>query len=225
MRTLRLFAILDRLRASRRPVSAENLAESLDVTPRTIYRDMAALQAMGAPIRGEGGVGYQIENGFFLPPLHFDADELDAIIMGMQMVTARADEALADAAINASAKIAAVLSPDVQERFYESPFLAYSKQADSDDGAGRYLSPIRTAIRERRKLHIAYCDLTGRKSERTVRPLGMTAFDTVWLMTAWCENKDDFRNFRIDRLTAADQTGERFRNERGKRFTDYIRTL
>lgn len=225
MRILRLFAILDRLRVRRHPISAEFLADALSVSMRTIYRDMATLQAMGAPIRGESGIGYQLEKGYFLPPLHFDPDELDAIILGMQLAAARGDGPMADAALRASAKINAVLSDDHKETYSNSPLLAYSVQAETGGKSIDFLSPLRAALRERYLLQISYRDLKGRKSTRRVRPLGLTVFDYVWLLTAWCETRSDFRNFRVDRLISVARTGDSFRREKGKEFGDYLRTL
>jgi predicted DNA-binding transcriptional regulator YafY len=225
MRIQRLFSILDRLRARRHPVSAETLAEDLGVSLRTIYRDMVTLQSMGAPIRGEGGVGYQIEKGYFLPPLHFDADELDAIIIGMRLVAARGDKPLADAATRASAKISAVLPEDMEDSYYDAPLLAYSVQPKSEEETIDFLSPLRTALRDRALLHIEYLDLKGQLSERDIRPLGLTAFDKVWLLTSWCEKSDDFRSFRVDRLKAVERTGQTFRREPGKEFRDYLKRL
>lgn len=220
MRILRLFAILDRLRVHQHPVAAATLAGALDVSVRTIYRDMATLLEMGAPIRGEGGVGYQIEHGYFLPPLHFDPDELDAVILGMRLVGARGDGPLKEAARRAAAKINAVL-PEADKRVHsKSPLLA-----EPVDEAIHFLSPVRTALRRRQCLNIAYRDLKDRSSTRVVRPLGLTAFDRVWLLTAWCEMREDFRNFRVDRLQEVARTGTTFAREPGKEFTDYLRTL
>ncbi len=225
MRTLRLFSILDRLRVRRHPVSAEVLADALDVSVRTIYRDMATLQAMGAPIRGESGLGYQIEKGYFLPPLRFDPDELDAIVLGMRLVAVRGDEPLADAALRAATKIGAVLSDSDREGYSDSPLLAHSKQNESATKSIVFLSPLRTAVRKRQLLLVSYRDLKGQRSKRRIRPLGITAFDEVWLLTAWCENKSDFRNFRIDRLETVEDVGKTFRRETGKELNDYLRTL
>ncbi len=225
MRVLRIFAILDRLRVHRHPISAQLLADALNVSIRTIYRDMATLQAMGAPVRGEGGVGYQIGKGYFLPPLHFDPDELDAIVLGMRLVAARGDGPLADAALRASAKINAVLSDEHRETYSDRPLLAYSVQAETADQSIAFLSPVRAALRERQRLYISYRDLKGRGSTRHIRPLGLTAFDRVWLLTAWCETRADFRNFRVDRMRSVERTGETFRREPGKEFNDYLRTL
>ncbi len=225
MRMIRLFSILDRLRIVQQPISAKRLANELDVSMRTIYRDMVTLQTMGAPIRGEGGVGYQIEKGYFLPPLHFDAYELDAVVLGMRLVAARGDGPLADAALRASAKINTVLSETDQDRHARSPLLACSVQDETLGNSISFLSPLRVALRERNKLQISYSDLEGRVSNRTVRPLGLTAFDQVWLLTAWCERRNDFRNFRVDRVKSVKQTGDNFARESGKEFRDYLRTL
>ncbi len=224
MRILRLFAILDRMRVNRRPVSAETLAQALDVSVRTIYRDMATLQSMGAPVRGEGGIGYQLEKGYFLPPLHFDPDELDAIILGMQLISVRGDEQLANAAVRASAKIKAALLEGERDNFATSPLHAVS-MPDEVPAASPLLSPIRLALRERMRLNITYKDLKEKSSTRIIRPLGLTVFDRVWLLTAWCESKSDFRNFRVDRIAEIIKTGDIFPRETGKEFHDFLQTL
>lgn len=225
MRTLRLFSLLDHLRGRRAPVSAEQLARALDVSPRTIYRDMATLQAMGAPIRGEAGIGYQMEKGYFLPPLHFDPDELDALMLGMRLVAARGEPALGEAAQRALTKIGAVLSEEKREAYRELPLKAVSRPSEVQAQAARHLAFLRAAIRERAVLRIHYRDLKGRESWRDGRPLGLTVFDDVWLLTIWCERRSDFRNLRVDRVIEVSRTGRSFRPERGKRFEDYIRTL
>jgi len=224
MRILRLFSILDRLRANRHPVSAETLADNLHVSVRTIYRDMAVLQSMGAPIRGEGGIGYQMEKGYFLPPLHFDPDELDAIILGMQLIAVRGDETLANAAGRATGKITAALQQQQQGAFQASPLQAYFEPRETQEKLA-FLSPLRTALRSRNKLLLTYLDLKERRSTRTIRPLGLTAFEKVWLLTAWCEKRSDFRNFRVDRIESIDKQSETFPREPGKEFSDFLKTL
>ncbi|MCW9033313.1 MAG: YafY family transcriptional regulator [Rhodospirillales bacterium] len=223
MRILRLFKILDHLRINRLPISAEKLASSLDVSVRTIYRDMATLQSMGAPVRGEGGVGYQLEKGYFLPPLHFDPDELDAIVLGMQLISVRGDEQLADAAIRASSKIKAALLEGDQDRFAMSPLLACPIEEEAII-TNPFLSQTRIAIRKRLRLRMTYQDLKEQKTTRNIRPLGLTVFDKVWLLTAWCESKSDFRNFRVDRIEIIEETGDVFPREPGREFHDYLNT-
>ncbi|WP_295814235.1 YafY family protein [uncultured Nitratireductor sp.] len=221
MRASRLFGLLEQLRMHRQPVSAAVLAETLGVSVRTIYRDIATLQSMGAPIRGEGGIGYQMERGYFLPPLHFDADELDAITLGMQLISARGDGALKQAAARVAAKVDSVAPGGGHERVRRGDMIAYSKASE----AQRHLAALRRAVRERRRLEIVYLDLKDRQSTRRIRPLGLTAFDNVWLLTAWCDTRNDFRNFRVDRLTAVAETGDRFAPQAGMEFKDYLKTL
>jgi len=225
MRTLRLFALLDRLRGRSTPLSAEVLARELDVSPRTIYRDMATLQAMGAPIRGESGVGYQLEKGYFLPPLQFDPDELEAVMLGMRLVAARGDRALQAAAGRVSAKIGAVMGDDAGEHYRRLPLRAVSRHSSDEADLDGRMAILRVAIRGRQRLDIDYVDLKGADSRRTVRPLGLTIFDSVWLLTVWCETRNDFRNLRVDRIASVQEAGSRFRTEAGKRFEDYLKTL
>lgn len=221
MRTTRLFSILDHLRGRRTPLTADTLAADLNVSVRTIYRDITTLQSMGAPIRGEGGIGYQIEAGFFLPPLQFDPDELDALLLGVRMVTARGDDALGQAAHRLLGKIEAVLSED--RRHLQQPLLAVGREDKADAASG--LSSLRAAIRHRKKLAVTYQDAHESQSERVVRPLGLTAFETVWVLTGWCELRQGFRNFRLDRIVSISDTYDVFRKEKGKEFADYLRSL
>lgn len=221
MRTIRLFSILDTLRSRRSAVPAAMLADLLGVTERTIYRDMATLKAMGAPIRGEGGVGYILERGYFLPPMQFDSDELDVILLGIRMVKARGDADMRETAERVLGKLGAVLSEG--ERSLNRPLLAVGKAA-SAQGQGT-LTPLRDAIRNRRKVHLGYSDMQDRVSDRLTRPLGLTAFESVWVLTAWCEMRDGFRNFRLDRIKAYQITDTRFPVETGKEFQDYLKTL
>lgn len=225
MKTLRLFALLDHLRAARRPVSAELLAQRLRVSSRTIYRDIASLQAIGAPIRGEGGIGYQLENGYFLPPLQFDAEELEAVALGLRMVLAREGGGLGEAAARATGKVAAALGDAARVQFLSLPLLAVSRHRDSDTRADHWGAALRAAIRDRQILRLTYRSLENRESMRRIHPLGLTLFDDVWLLTAYCEQAQDFRNFRLDHIRALSETGERFAPRQGQRFTDYLTRL
>lgn len=225
MRTLRLFALLDHLRGRTEPVSAEMLAQELQVSVRTIYRDMATLQAMGAPLRGEAGIGYQLEKGYFLPPLHFDPDELDALMLGTRLIASRGDETLAAAASRVSAKISAAIGYDKGEAYTRLPLRAVARQSSESDKASGHLAILRTALRDKAVLNITYCDLENKRSQRSVRPLGLTMFEQVWLLTVWCESRMDFRNLRADRIEAIQLADRVFRDEKGKRFEDYLKTL
>ena len=225
MKTLRLFSLLDRLRSASTPVSAEALADMLEVSPRTIYRDMATLVAMGAPVRGEAGLGYQLEKGYFLPPLHFDADELEAIMLGVRLVMARGDGDLGAAAQRVSGKISSTMQAGAGDRYKNLPLRAVSKLTEEHSKANLHLSFLRRAVRDRVVVTLEYLDLKDNITERIVRPLGLTMFDAVWLLTGWCESRNDFRNFRLDRISKVETTGQVFRHQKGQRFEDYLLTL
>ncbi len=225
MKTLRLFSLLDRLRSASAPVSAEALADMLEVSPRTIYRDMATLVAMGAPVRGEAGLGYQLEKGYFLPPLHFDADELEAIMLGVRLVMARGDGDLGAAAQRVSGKISSTMQAGAGDRYKNLPLRAVSKLTEEHSKANLHLSFLRRAVRDRVVVRLEYLDLKDNITERIVRPLGLTMFDAVWLLTGWCESRNDFRNFRLDRISKVETAGQVFRHQKGQRFDDYLLTL
>ncbi len=225
MRTQRLFRLLETLRGRRQPVPAHELAEAAGVSLRTLYRDMADLQAMGAPVRGASGLGYQLDAGYFLPPLNFDADERDVIMLGTRLIAARGDEALAEAARRVAAKVAAIMPAASRQQFERLPLRAASANGDASAHVPGLMRTLRHAVRHRAVLSVEYVDLQARHSQRTLRPLGLTLFDQTWLLTAWCELRDDFRNFRLDRLQSARLTGQAFVPERGKRFEDYLTRL
>lgn len=225
MKTLRLFALLDHLRAARRPVPAEVLAARFAVSVRTIYRDIASLQSIGAPIRGESGIGYQLEQGYFLPPLQFDPEEMEAIMLGMRHLIARRGGGLREAAERVTGKVAAALGTETGARFRALNLLAVTRARDGDLQAEQWGALVRRAIRERSVLDLAYCGPEGRESRRLIHPLGLTLFDDVWLLTAWCESAADFRNFRLDRIKAMADSGTRFRQMPGRRFQDYLASL
>lgn len=188
------------LRRHRYPVAGAALATSLGVSLRTLYRDIAELQSQGAHIEGAPGLGYVLKPGFMLPPLMFSEEEIEAIVLGSRWVARRTDGALADAAANALAKIAAALPPDLRASLEASTLLI---------GPGDPLPPmvvelteIREAIRAERKLRLSYRDEAGRMSERVVWPFALGFFDRVRMILAWCELRDDFRSFRCDRIEA-----------------------
>ena len=201
------------LRRHRYPVSGAALASSLGVSLRTLYRDIAELQTQGAHIEGAPGLGYVLKPGFMLPPLMFSEEEIEAIVLGSRWVAKRTDGALADAAANALAKIAAVLPSDLRASLEASTLLI---------GPGDPLPPmiveltdIREAIRAERKLLLSYRDEAGRVSERVIWPFALGFFDRVRMIVGWCELRDDFRNFRADRIEAMTVTETRY--PRGRR--------
>jgi len=211
-RSERLLDLLQVLRRHRRPVSGLVLAAEIGVSIRTLYRDIASLQAQGAAIEGEPGVGYVMKPGFLLPPMMFQSEELDALVLGMRWVADRGDRSLADGASSALAKIAAVLPPDLRRELDESAMLVSVDTKTTD----HLLSPglLRVAIRTERKLQIAYRDVSGAISRRVVWPFALVYFDQSRVLMCWCELRSDFRNFRSDRITEAELLETRYPKHR-----------
>jgi predicted DNA-binding transcriptional regulator YafY len=208
-RTGRLFLLMDALRGYRRPVTAARLAEQLGVSERTIYRDIQTLGGLGAPLQGEAGVGYMLKAGFFLPPLMFGADELEALVLGARWVRRQGDEALALAATNALAKIATASPKDLRDDMAETS-LWVPIGTDQHDASDVFVRPVREAIRHQHRLRMAYRDEKGAESERMVWPFALAFLEGKRLLAAWCELRAAFRHFRIDRIAAAESTGERY---------------
>lgn len=213
-RTARLFMLMDALRAHRRPVAAENLAEQLDVSVRTIYRDMQTLIGLGAPIAGEAGVGYVLTPGFFLPPLMFGADELEALVLGARWVQGQGDEALGRAAASALAKIATASPKDLREMMANTGLWTPPNWPPPTPDAKALLKTLREAIREERKLSISYTDEKGQASDRTIWPIGLAFYERVRVVTSWCELREGFRHFRADRIAALTVSEERYPKRR-----------
>ena len=211
-RTGRLFLLMDALRAHRRPVTAAKLAEQQGVSERTIYRDIQTLASLGAPIEGEAGIGYVLRTGFFLPPLMFGADELEALVLGARWVRRQGDPALAEAASNALAKIATATPKDLRQHMADTS-LWVPVGKNRDDG-NSFVQPMREAIRDEHKLRIDYCDQAGASSQRIVWPFALAFFDGTRIVAAWCELRKDYRHFRVDRIDAAEPTGERYPTRR-----------
>ena len=210
-RTGRLLDLIQTLRRHRRPVSGAQLAEELDVSLRTIYRDIQTLIAQGAPIDGEAGIGYVLRPGFTLPPLMFSHDEIAALMLGSGMVARAADPALAKAAQNALAKITAVL-PDDRSELHASGLLAGPIQPALVDRVD--MAPLRRAIRAEQKGLIAYHDRDGVATERRIWPIAITFCARVRLLAAWCELRGSFRHFRTDRIAGIVDVGERYPRRR-----------
>lgn len=196
-RAQRLLALLQLLRAHRFPVSGAKLAAELGVSLRTLYRDVATLQAQGADIQGEPGLGYVLRPGFMLPPLMFSVDELEALMLGTRWVARRTDDPLGEAARTAIHKIAAVLPQDLREELDASALLVGTGQVTPVQVD---LVEVRRAIREERKLAIRYLDLQERESSRVLWPFALAFFDQVRMLVAWCEERQAFRHFRADRI-------------------------
>mgnify|MGYP006063700131 CR=1 FL=1 len=194
----RLFQIVQLLRA-RGLLTAERLSTELSVSKRTIYRDIHDLQNTGVPIRGEAGVGYCLERGYELPPMTFNTNEIEALVMGARVVEAWGDPALAEAARSALAKVEAVLPRALQSVLHSTAIMVPSGSWNATASEG--LGVMRQAILERRRLQFAYTRSDGTDSERTVRPVGLFFWGRVWSMAAWCELREGWRNFRVDRIS------------------------
>jgi predicted DNA-binding transcriptional regulator YafY len=197
----RLFQIIQILRRSTRPVTAEALAAELEISKRTVYRDMADLIGQRVPIEGEAGLGYLLDADYNMPPLMLTADEIEAVVLGSQWVAGRADKVLANAALDVVAKIAAVVPEHMR------PFIAEPSVGVKPAGAARYdgidVSQLRLAIREGLKLRLRYRSETGQVTERKVWPVILGYADANGLLVAWCELRQDFRHFRTDRVIEA----------------------
>lgn len=198
----RLFQIVQILRRAKQPVSARAISEELEVSIRTVYRDISDLMAHRTPIRGEAGVGYVLEAGHDLPPLMLTHDEIEAAVLGVQWVVERADPALARSARDLLAKIEAVLPEGLRAQVGMAPVLAPPSariQMDATD-----MEPVRAAIREGRKLRLSYRDEKGRDSARIIWPVSIVYFDEVRLLAGWCETRSAFRHFRTDRIVTCE---------------------
>ena len=216
----RLFRIVERLKASRRAVSAGHLAEELSVSVRTVYRDMADLSLSGVPVLGEAGVGYVLDRNFIVRPMMFDAEELDALMLGARMVESWGDKDLARGARRAMDRIAAALPDSLRADLQQTAL--FSPPAHRREPITADVSQVRAAIRQQRPITMEYCDLKERTTYRTIRPLCISFFGPVWLLGAWCEIRDDFRNFRLDRIRSLEVHDTPFPNDPDKSLRAYL---
>lgn len=218
-RTDRLFTLIQNLRGRRRPVTASDLAEELGVSKRTMHRDLDTLRALGAPIAGEAGIGYVLRPGFLLPPLMFTEDELDALALGALWVRQRGDPALSTAAGDALSKIAAVLPEAVLTSLDEPSLITLASPALRRDGTDAAL--VRKAVRERRKLAVVYASAEGNSTERVLWPLAIAYFENSRVLAAWCEKRQAFRAFRLDRMREVVVLDERYPGQRAKLLLEW----
>lgn len=199
----------------------EVLARELGISLRTLYRDIASLQAQGAPIEGEPGLGYVLRPGFTLPPLMFNEDEVEALMLGSHWVSENSDPRLAQAAMDVAAKVAAVLPPDKRELF-DNPGLLIVRRGS---GANDNLAPIREAIRKERKLKIDYNDVGRSPSSRAIWPFAVGFFEQARVVAAWCELRQDYRHFRIDRIVSLTETDIRYPKRRAVLLKDWRKQM
>ena len=216
----RLFLLIHALRGRRAAVPARTLAETLGVSLRTVYRDVADLQVSGVPIEGEAGVGYVLRHGSDIPPLMFTEAEIEALTVGARFVEAFASPALAQAARHALTKIEAVLPDEMKRRSERSRILAPRSERSAADRAR--MGELHAAIGERRVVRIAYVREDGEASERVLEPLALVFWGAVWTLAAWCRLRVDFRTFRVDRIATCDVLEERFRETRERGLRAYL---
>ena len=209
----RLFEIIQVLRRTSRPMTAEAIAAELETSKKTIYRDMGALIGQRVPIRGEAGIGYVLERGFDLPPLMLNLDEIESVVLGSQWVIAHADPALSRAALDVLAKIAEIV-PESLRGAIDDPAVGTPPSRRTRDRGWVDIGKLRSWSRQGRKLAITYLDETGTASERIVWPFLIGYVEGVQSLMAWCELRQDFRTFRTERIGAVDFLDQRYPERR-----------
>jgi predicted DNA-binding transcriptional regulator YafY len=207
----RLFEIIQILRVARRPITAAAIAERLEITVRSIYRDIAALQAMRVPIDGERGIGYILRPGFDLPPLMFTIEETEAVVLGLALIERTGDKELTEAAKKVANKIAAAVPQPLRQLVSARSLHAWGPIAPQPQNID--FTMIRRAIRDEEKLDIDYRDEQGRITQRIIRPLALIYYLDAAVIVGWCELRQAIRNFRLDRTQNCKETGLHFRNE------------
>ena len=217
----RLFQLIQVLRRQRgRAVTAETIAAELEVSVRTVYRDVRDLQAQRVPIEGEAGVGYLMREGFDLPPLMFTEDEIDALVIGARIVQSWADPQLGQAAGDVLAKVEAVLPAPLRDRVRGLSLLAPPSARRPEPVVD--VAELRLAARQQRKIVVDYTDEKGQATRRTLWPMALSFFPPVWLLLAWCELRQDFRSFRVDRIGRIGFAEERYPQQPGRRLIDFL---
>jgi predicted DNA-binding transcriptional regulator YafY len=189
------------------------------VTPRTVYRDIATLQARRVPIEGAAGVGYVLRKSFDLPPLNFTIDEIEAISVGARLVNRLKDPALQQAAVSVLAKVTSVVPERLRPHIAEAPI--YVSPGMTPEAEGADLAEVRAAIRDSAKLYIAYVDEKGRRTNRVIWPIAMAYYVDASLIGAWCELRADYRNFRVERIVSSRVLDEHFDQDNGRLFREW----
>ncbi|HJZ78018.1 MAG TPA: YafY family protein [Vicinamibacterales bacterium] len=215
----RLFQIIQLLRRRRTVTTAAQIAGKLEVSERTVYRDIRDLILAGTPIEGEAGVGYRIRPGYDLPPLMFDREEIQALVLGARIVRQFGDPALARASDAILAKVASVLPKELEPLLADTKLFVPSVLSGNRSADG--LAVAREALVTRRRLRFRYANERGDASERTVRPLGVFFWGRTWTLAAWCEMRTAFRNFRVDRISEP-ALGDAFDDEPGRTLRDLL---
>ena len=218
----RLFQIIQLLRR-RKVVTAAYLAEQLEVSERTVYRDVRDLVLAGTPIDSEAGVGYSLRSSYDLPPLMFNEDEIQALVLGARIVGSFGDANLAKASQSVLAKVESVLPSRLKGELRRSPLFAPNLRVGAR--ISKAMIPIREAVSKSKKIEMTYTREDGETSHRVVRPLGAFFWGRTWTLTAWCEMRDDFRTFRVDRIKKVELTDQVFTDEPGRTLADFFRRI
>lgn len=216
----RLFQILNLLRNRRTVLTATQIAEKLEVSERTIYRDVQALSLSGVPIEGEAGVGYRLQRHFDLPPLMFDQDEVESLLLGARMIRAWSDRQLAASASSALNKILSILPEHL--RAIEETTAIHVPDYQSQSAVASYSEQIRKAIKKSEVIEIHYTDVKNENTQRNIWPLGIFFWGNAWTLVAWCELRKDYRVFRLDRINVYNPTGKGFTTHRECSLDHYL---
>lgn len=216
----RLFDIIQILRVATAPQTAAALAAELEVTTRTVYRDIATLQARRIPIEGAPGIGYVLRRGFDLPPLMFTPEEIDAITVGARLLSRTGDVGLQRAAASVLSKVTVILPETLRDHLTAAPFYVSTHGASASPVVD--LAEIRGAIRDQRKMHITYSDEKGDRTHRVIWPFAVAYYVEATLICAWCELRNDYRHFRIDRIVAAKTMNQRYSDHPGRLMAQWL---
>lgn len=219
----RLFRIIEYLKARRHAVKAADLAEELDVCSRTIYRDMQDLALSGVPIIGEAGVGYMLDRQYMLRPLMLSIEEIDALTLGAQMVQSWGDKEISKSIRGAMDKICSILPQAIRVEITETFLLSFQTQGPARIAID--FTALRKSIRAKNIVKFNYIREDGQTSSRSVKPLCLVFFAPVWVLLGWCEQRKDFRNFRIDRMSALAVMKEKYIDQKGQRLSDYKKMM
>ena len=219
----RLFQIVQLLRRRRSTTTARQIAERLGISERTVYRDIRDLNLAGTPIDGEAGVGYRLRPGYDLPPLMFTRDEIQALVLGARIVRQFGDPPLARASDAILSKVATVIPPDLAPLLADTPLFVPPTIGRGRTADG--LTTVREALTGRRKVRMKYANANGDQTERVVRPLGLFFWGRTWTLAAWCELRNDFRSFRLDRAIELARLEQTFEDETGKTLRDLLTQL
>jgi len=219
----RLFQIIQILRRTGGPLTADAIAVELETSKRTVYRDIAALMGQRVPIRGEAGIGYVLDGGFDMPPLMLTSDEIEAAVLGAQWVAARGDAVLAKAALDLIAKIGVAVPERLRPFLMEPAAMSSPHRMRAVDGLD--VAQVRAWIHAGRKIRLRYEDEQGRETDRVIWPITVSYFDAVRMLVGWCELRRDFRSFRADRVREAEFLEDRHGERRGALRARWRRTL